>query len=98
MHEVWVSAFTTRFSRQIGIRFAARDLRRTWITLLASLGISREDRMRLANHTDPHVHTVHYDRYDYDREKLAAMRRLNAHFEHVLFGEGARVLRHPAAS
>jgi integrase len=98
MHEMWVSAFTTRFSRQIGIRFSPRDLRRTWITLLASLGVSREDRMRLANHTDPHVHTVHYDRYDYDKEKVAAIRLLNAHLQHVLFGEGARVLRHPAAS
>lgn len=98
IHEMWVSAFTTRFSRQIGVRFAARDLRRTWITLLATLGVSREDRMRLANHTDPHVHTVHYDRYDYDREKLAAMRLLNAHFQHVLLGEGARVLRLSAAS
>lgn len=53
--------------------FSARDLRRTWKTLAGSAGISKDDRDRLQNHRKGDVSSRHYDRYEYLKEKRAAM-------------------------
>lgn len=56
-------------------RFSPRDLRRTWKTLSGHAGLLKEDRDRLQNHALSDVSSVHYDRYDYIREKRAAMEK-----------------------
>lgn len=53
--------------------FSPRDLRRTWKTLSGQAGLTKEDRDRLQNHAQRDVSSVHYDRYDYLREKRQAM-------------------------
>lgn len=54
-------------------RFQARDLRRTWKTLAGEAGLSKEIRDRLQGHALTDVSARHYDRYEYLREKRAAM-------------------------
>ena len=53
--------------------FSPRDIRRTFKTLCGSLGIPLELRNRLQGHAMNDVGSVHYDRYDYLREKREAM-------------------------
>jgi integrase len=65
-----------RYHKRTGARyFTPRDLRRTWKTLSGHAGLSKEDRDRLQNHASKDVSSVHYDRYDYLKEKRAAMER-----------------------
>lgn len=54
-------------------RFDPRDLRRTFKTLAAKAGLSKEIRDRLQNHAMSDVSTKHYDKYDYKQEKTQAM-------------------------
>lgn len=61
--------------------FSPRDLRRTWKTLSGQAGISKEDRDRLQNHSKSDVSSVHYDRYDYLKEKRQAMEAWMSWFE-----------------
>jgi integrase len=49
------------------------DLRRTLATRLAQLGIVKEDRDAVLNHTAQDVGKVHYDLYDRQREKRRAL-------------------------
>jgi integrase len=49
------------------------DLRRTFATRLAALGIPQEDRDALMNHTPRGVGKRHYDLYDREREKRQAL-------------------------
>lgn len=50
-----------------------RDLRRTWKTLAGKAGLSKEIRDRLQNHTLQDVSSKSYDRWNYMREKRAAI-------------------------
>lgn len=54
--------------------FQARDLRRTWKTLAGEAGLSKEIRDRIQGHALTDVSSRHYDRYEYLREKHAAMK------------------------
>jgi integrase len=54
-------------------KFTTHDLRRTVETRMASLGVGKETRDRVLNHTDRSVGGVHYNRYDYLLEKRAAL-------------------------
>ena len=54
-------------------KFTTHDLRRTVETRLASLGVAKETRDRVLNHTDRSVGGVHYNRYDYLAEKRGAL-------------------------
>jgi hypothetical protein len=54
-------------------RFSPRDLRRTFKTLAGKAGISKEIRDRLQNHSLQDVSSLHYDKYDYLREKRESM-------------------------
>ena len=64
----------TVFVKSSGISsFSARDLRRTFITLAGSMGISLEMRNRLQGHALVDVGSVYYDRYDYLDQKQEAM-------------------------
>jgi integrase len=49
------------------------DLRRTVATRLAELGIAKEDRDAVLNHTPRDVGKKHYDLYDREREKRRAL-------------------------
>jgi hypothetical protein len=51
------------------------DLRRTVATRLAELGITKEDRDAVLNHTPRDVGKIHYDLYDREREKRQALDR-----------------------
>jgi integrase len=53
--------------------FCLRDLRRTAETHLAALGVSRDVRAQLQSHGLGGVQARHYDRHDYQAEKLAAL-------------------------
>jgi hypothetical protein len=48
-------------------------LRRTAATRLAELGIAKEDRDAVLNHTPRDVGKKHYDLYDREREKRRAL-------------------------
>ena len=76
------------YIRETGARhFSARDLRRTWKTLAGAAGLSREIRDRLQNHSINDISARHYDRYDYDREKRAAMEQWCTHLATMLTGD-----------
>ena len=49
------------------------DLRRTLATRLAELGIAKEDRDAVLNHTPRDVGKKHYDLYEREREKRGAL-------------------------
>lgn len=53
--------------------FSVRDFRRTFKTLAGQLKISKDIRDRIQNHAMNDVSSVHYDRYDYNNEKLEAL-------------------------
>jgi integrase len=50
-----------------------RDLRRTWKTLAGQAGVPKEIRDRIQNHALQDVSSKSYDRWNYMREKRAAM-------------------------
>jgi integrase len=54
-------------------RPSPHDLRRTAATRLAELGIAKEDRDAVLNHTPRDVGKKHYDLYDREREKRRAL-------------------------
>jgi integrase len=54
-------------------RPSPHDLRRTAATRLAELGIEKEDRDAVLNHTPRDVGKKHYDLYDREREKRRAL-------------------------
>ena len=56
-------------------RPSPHDLRRTVATRLAELGIPKEDRDAVFNHTPSDVGKKHYDLYDREREKRRALDR-----------------------
>jgi integrase len=64
------------------VEFQARDLRRTFATSLASLGVSRMTIKKILNHSDGGDVTAIYERHGYDHEMREAMslwdRRLRA--------------------
>jgi len=53
--------------------FAPRDIRRTCKTLMGKAGISKENRDLIQQHSKRDVSSVHYDRYDYMKEKRQTM-------------------------
>jgi len=70
------------------------DLRRTLATQLAALGIRREDRLAVLDHSEGDVHDQHYDRYDRLPEKRIALEAWERRLREIL-GEkraGADVL------
>lgn len=50
-------------------KFVPRDLRRTWKTLAGSIGIGLEVRNKIQGHAFQDIGSIHYDRYDYLKEK-----------------------------
>jgi integrase len=66
-------------------KFVARDIRRTCKTLMGELGISKEIRDRLQNHSLQDVSSKHYDRYDYLSEKRDAINKWEQRISKKLF-------------
>ena len=63
-----------KFIAKSGFRkFVPRDVRRTAKTLMGEIGISKEVRDKLQNHSMQDVSSKHYDRYDYMKEKREAI-------------------------
>lgn len=54
-------------------KFIPRDIRRTCKTLMGEIGISKQIRDILMNHARHDVSSRHYDRYEYVKEKRAAL-------------------------
>jgi integrase len=68
-------------------KFVPRDLRRTFKTLTGKAGISKETRDRLQNHAHQDVSSLHYDMYDYLKEKRAAMDVWNDYLKNIIEGK-----------
>jgi integrase len=64
------------------------DLRRTFGTRLAALGVAKEDRAALLNHTRTDVTSKHYDLYDRAREKRIALERWSTALSAIVKGDG----------
>jgi integrase len=60
------------------------DFRRTCATQMAALGVAREDRMAVLDHSEGDVHDAHYDRYDRLREKRVALAKWARFVDHLL--------------
>ena len=65
----------------VKMEFDARDLRRTAETVLASRGVSKDDRAHLLSHGLGGVQNAHYDRYDHFNEKVRAIELWHAWLE-----------------
>ena len=68
-----VSKLYTRHKKDFAGPFTLRDIRRTCKTLMGVAGISKEIRDRIQGHAFSDVSSKHYDRYDYFKEKQAAL-------------------------
>lgn len=68
-------------------KFTLRDIRRTWKTLAASIGLELELRNRIQGHALSDVGSRHYDRYNYLNEKRAGMERYTNWLESVIRGD-----------
>ncbi len=60
------------------------DLRRTFATRLAALGVNKEDRDACLNHTPADVGKRHYDLYEREKEKRAALDLLATSISEIL--------------
>ena len=69
------------------VDFRAHDLRRSGASHLAALGVGRFVIERLLNHSDQTV-TGRYDRYDYTREKRAALEQWDRKLSAIISGKG----------
>jgi len=77
----------SRLLKKVDIeKFVPRDLRRTFKTLTGKAGISKEIRDRLQNHALQDVSSLHYDRYDYLKEKRIAMDIWNDYLLAIISG------------
>jgi integrase len=70
---------------QVGY-FTPHDLRRTAATMMASLGYGSYIVGKVLNHTDPSV-TAIYNRYEYDKEKQAALEALDRKITGIITGK-----------
>jgi integrase len=66
--------------------FRMGDLRRTCETMLAALGVSKQDRCELQSHGLSGVQKRHYDRHTYLDEKKAALEKWHRKLRAVLAG------------
>ncbi len=82
-----VSNAVIRARAELGVvDFRAHDLRRSGASHLAALGVGRFVIERLLNHSDQTV-TGRYDRYDYTREKRAALEQWDRKLSAIISGK-----------
>ncbi len=76
---------TNRLCSNSGIsHFCPRDLRRTFKTLAGEIGMSKEIRDRIQNHSLSDVSSKHYDRYDYLTEKRIALEKWDQFIQRII--------------
>lgn len=83
----WIDA--TKFPKE----FAPRDLRQTWKARAGELGLSKEIRDRIQDHTLSDVSSKHYDSYDYVREKRQAMDAWDKRLRSIIAGDNVVPIR-----
>ncbi|MBU5613744.1 tyrosine-type recombinase/integrase [Geomonas azotofigens] len=71
--------------------FTPHDLRRTVATHMPRIGVLREHREAVLNHTMPTVEGT-YDLYSYDKEKQRALERWSRELERIVTGESGKVI------
>ena len=76
----------------LGIAFVPHDLRRTAATNMASMGISSSIIGKILNHKDRTVLAIHYNHYDYDREKRQAMETWGRKLKGIVEGTETNVI------
>ncbi len=54
-------------------------------------GIDKSIRDKIQNHSDKDISSIHYDRYDYLKEKRAAIEVWNDYLKPILEGETAEL-------
>ncbi len=80
-----ISQAVTRFCREYDMEhFNPRDLRRTCKTKMGEIGLSKEIRDRINNHSLNDVSSKHYDRYDYLAEKQSALKAWGKYLTQIL--------------
>jgi integrase len=72
-----------------GEPFDLRDIRRTVETMLAGLGVSKDDRAQLLSHGLSGVQEKHYDRNTYLKEKRAALLKWERHLKNIITAKTA---------
>jgi integrase len=72
-----------------GEPFDLRDIRRTAETMLAGLGISKDNRAQLLSHGLTGVQDKHYDQHIYLREKRSALLKWERHLKNIITGKTA---------
>jgi len=72
-----------------GEPFDLRDIRRTAETMMAGLGISKDNRAQLLSHGLSGVQEKHYDRNTYLKEKRAALLKWERHLKNIITGKTA---------
>ncbi|MFK3971209.1 hypothetical protein ACI2KS_10830 [Pseudomonas sp. NPDC087358] len=68
-----VTSLYSRHKDEFNGPFVLRDIRRTCKTLMGVAGLSKDIRDRIQGHAFSDVSSKHYDRYDYFKEKQAAL-------------------------
>ena len=83
IHRESLSRAAHRLSRHVGEPWRPHDLRRSAITGMARLGVSRFIVDRVTNHVDQSVTGRHYDLHDYAAEKRDALNAWSSEVERV---------------
>jgi integrase len=83
IHRESLSRAAHRLSRHVGEPWRPHDLRRSAITGMARLGVSRFMVDRVTNHVDQSVTGRHYDLHDYEAEKREALNSWASELERV---------------
>ena len=89
IHDSMLGPRVTEIAAAMGVdQFDLRDIRRTVETLLAGMNVSRDIRAQLLSHGLSGVQSVHYDRYDYFKEKHEALLKWERHLSRIATCEG----------
>ena len=92
MHDTSLSHACQDLSKGTGLpHFTPRDLRRTWKTRGAEIGIPMELRNLVQNHARSDVASIHYDAWSYIDEKREALTRFCDHLGEVLVSQNQKV-------
>jgi integrase len=86
---VEIRRFAEEAARRSGVKFVARDLRRTVSTGLTRLGVPQLTVSKLLNHSIPGVTDRHYDRHTYGPEKRHAVHVWDAHLQALIGADAA---------
>ena len=72
--------------------FTVSDLRRTWETHAAKLGVSKDLRGQVASHGISGVQDSHYDRYDYMSQKREVAQKVSDEMMRLAYGSESNIV------